>query len=46
MKKLTSLCVILLACASVAQAASKAESAPTPGCDRECLRSMLTTYIY
>jgi hypothetical protein len=46
MKKLTSLCLILLACASVAQAASKAASASTPSCDRECLRGMLTESLY
>jgi hypothetical protein len=46
MKKLTSLCLILLACASVAQAASKAAPAPAPTCDRECLRSLLTATLY
>jgi hypothetical protein len=46
MKKLTSLCLILLACASVAQAASKAAPAPAPSCDRECLRSLLTATLY
>src|SRR5262245_14098630 len=47
MKKLASLCVILLACASTVQAASrKPASAPTPGCDRECLRGMLTATLY
>jgi hypothetical protein len=46
MKKLTSLCLILLACTSVAQAATKPASAPAPGCDRECLRSMLTSTLY
>ncbi len=46
MKKLTSLCLILIACASVAQAASKAAPAPAPSCDRECLRSLLTATLY
>jgi len=38
MKKLTSLCLILLACGSSVQAA--------PGCDRECLRGMITASLY
>jgi hypothetical protein len=46
MKKLTSLCLILLACASTAHAASKPATAPAPSCDRECLRSMLTATLY
>src|SRR5262245_54615063 len=47
MKKLASLCLILLACASVAPAASKKPApAPVPGCDRECLRSLLTATLY
>src|SRR6187551_1293718 len=46
MKKLTSLCLILLACASAVQAASKAAPAPAPSCDRECLRSLLTATLY
>src|SRR5690242_4320742 len=48
MKKLTSLCLILLACASAAQAAHKPKPAPAPApsCDRECLRGMLTEYLY
>jgi len=48
MKRLTSLCLILLACASVVHAASKAKPAPPPppSCDRECLRGMLTEYLY
>jgi len=44
MKKLTSLCLILLACASIVQAASK--PAPASSCDRECLRGMLTAHLY
>jgi hypothetical protein len=44
MKRLSSLCLILLVCASAAQAASK--PAPVPGCDRECLRSLLTASLY
>jgi hypothetical protein len=49
MKKLASLCLILLVCASAAQAASKSTkpaAAPAPSCDRECLRSLLTEYFY
>src|SRR6185312_14091737 len=49
MKKLASLCLILLAGASVVQAASKSKAAPAPAapsCDRECLRSLLTTTLY
>src|SRR5262249_20935686 len=48
MKTLASLCLILLASASVAQAASKSKAAPAPApsCDRECLRGMLTEYLY
>jgi hypothetical protein len=46
MKRLTSLCLILLACSSVVQAAHKAAPAPAPSCDRECLRGMLTEYLY
>lgn len=46
MKKLASLCLVLLACTSAVQAASKSASAPAPGCDRECLRSMLTATLY
>jgi len=46
MKKLASLCLILLACTSAVQAASKAAPAPAPSCDRECLRSMLTATLY
>jgi len=46
MKTLTSLCLILLACASVVQAAPKPAPAPAPSCDRECLRGMLTATLY
>ncbi len=46
MKKLTSLCLILLACATAASAASKTAPGPAPTCDRECLRSLVTTYLY
>jgi hypothetical protein len=44
MKTLVSMCLILLTCASAAQAAS----APVPAatCDRECLRSTVTAYLY
>jgi hypothetical protein len=40
MKKLTSLCLILLIYASAVQAA------PAPSCDRECLRGMITVFLY
>ena len=46
MKKLTSLCLVLLACASAVQAASKPTPVPAPSCDRECLRSLLTASLY
>ena len=46
MKKRISLCLILLTCASAAQAASKSAPVPAPTCDRECLRGMVTTYLY
>jgi len=46
MKTITSLCLILLACAASAQAANKTTAAPAPSCDRECLRSMLTATLY
>ena len=46
MKRLTLLCLILFACASTVQAASKPAAAPAPSCDRECLRGMLTEYLY
>jgi hypothetical protein len=46
MKKLTSLCVILLTGASAVQAASKPASPPAPSCDRECLRSLLNETLY
>ena len=46
MKKLTSLCLILLACSSGVQAASKPAPVPAPSCDRECLRGMLTASLY
>lgn len=47
MKKLASLCLILLAGTSAVQAATKkATAAPAPTCDRECLRSMLTSTLY
>ena len=46
MNKNTSMCLILLACASAVQAAPKAAPAPAPSCDRECLRSLLTASLY
>jgi len=45
MKKLTALYLILIACASAVQAASNGAGAP-PSCDRECLRGMITVYLY
>ena len=46
MKTLTLLYLILLACASAVQAASNPAGSTAPSCDRECLRGMLTTYLY
>jgi len=46
MKTLTSLCLILLTCSTAAQAASKATPVPATSCDRECLRSTVTGYLY
>jgi hypothetical protein len=46
MNKLTWLCPVLLACASAVEAAPKPTPAPAPGCDRECLRSMITASFY
>jgi hypothetical protein len=46
MQKLASLCLILLAGVSAVHAASKPAPAPAPSCDRECLRSLLTTTFY
>jgi hypothetical protein len=44
MNRFTSLCLILLACASGVQAQPKHATAPS--CDRECLRGMLTATLY
>jgi len=38
--------LILLACASAVQAASNPAGPPAPSCDRECLRGMITAYLY
>jgi hypothetical protein len=48
MKKLASLCLILLAGASAAQVLAKPKQAPAPvpSCDRECLRGMITATVY
>lgn len=46
MNKLASLCLILLACASTVHASSKPAPPRSPGCDRECLRGMITAYFY
>ena len=46
MKKLTSLCLVLLACASSVQAASQHAPPPAQSCDRECLRGMITASLY
>lgn len=40
------LCLVLLACGSSAQAARKPAPPPAPSCDRECLRGMVTSYLY
>jgi hypothetical protein len=45
MRTLVSLCLILLTC-SAAQAASGPAPVPVPTCDRECLRGMVTAYLY
>ncbi|MGB6451996.1 MAG: hypothetical protein WBE92_14695 [Steroidobacteraceae bacterium] len=45
MKISTPLCLILLTC-SAAHAASKCAPVPASTCDRECLRGMVTTYLY
>ena len=45
MKISASLCLLLLVVSS-AQAASKPAPIPAPTCDRECLRGMITTYLY
>jgi hypothetical protein len=46
MRTLTSLCLILLTCSSVAQAESKSAPVPATTCDRECLRGTVTAYLY
>jgi hypothetical protein len=46
MKTLVSLCLILLIYSFAAQGASKSASAPASTCDRECLRGMVTAYLY
>jgi hypothetical protein len=45
-KKLSSICLILLACACAVQAAPRAVPAPSVSCDRECLRGTITAYLY
>jgi hypothetical protein len=44
MKISTSLCLVLLTCSSAARAA--ATPMPATTCDRECLRSTVTAYLY
>jgi hypothetical protein len=46
MKRYISRFLILLACASIVQAAPKPAAVAAPSCDRECLRGLLTTYLY
>jgi hypothetical protein len=46
MRLFASMCLVLLTCSSAAQAASKLAPAPTTTCDRECLRGMVTAYLY
>jgi hypothetical protein len=46
MKTFTALCLIVLACCSAAQAAPKSVPVPASSCDRECLRGMVTSYLY
>ena len=40
------LSLILLTCGLTAQAAPRQAPAPAPSCDRECLRGMITSYVY
>ncbi len=46
MKISSSLCLILLTCSSVVQAASQCAPPAPSACDRECLRGMVTAYLY
>jgi len=46
MRTLISLCLVLLVCASATEAAPKSAAVPAPSCDRECLRGMVTAYLY
>jgi hypothetical protein len=46
MKIFRSLCLVLLTCSAVAQAAAESAPPPTSSCDRECLRGMVTAYLY
>jgi hypothetical protein len=48
MKTISALCLILLTCCPAAQAAPRSVPAPPPAssCDRECLRGMVTSYLY
>jgi hypothetical protein len=46
MKIFSLLCLILLTCSSVGQAASQSAPLTAPSCDRECLRGMVTAYLY
>ncbi|HEY6456608.1 MAG TPA: hypothetical protein VIY90_15150 [Steroidobacteraceae bacterium] len=46
MKTFTALCLILLSGSCAAQAASAHSSASASTCDRECLRSTMTAYLY
>jgi hypothetical protein len=46
MKISASLCLILLTCCAAAQAAPKPAPMPAVTCDRECLRSTVTAYLY
>jgi hypothetical protein len=48
MKAILTLCLILLTCSATAQAATKSITPvpSTPSCDRECLRGLVTTYLY
>lgn len=45
MKILSPMCLILLTCA-LAQATSRSAPPPALTCDRECLRGMVTAYLY
>ena len=46
MKVSSALCFVLVTCFSIARAASESAPVPASSCDRECLRGMVTAYLY